>query len=79
MGSILGGGAPEPQQPDTSYLDAQREQADADRAKLERENAAKRRNVKARRSGRSSLLFADARGVTPETANAAGLKSTLGA
>ncbi len=72
MGGILGGGAKSPPPPDTSYLDQQRKRADAQRAKLQRENDAKRRNMRARRSGRASLLFGDARGVTD------GLKSTLG-
>lgn len=79
MGGLMGGGAPAVQQTDTSYLDEQRAQADKDRAKMERENDAKRRNMKARRSGRASLLFADARGVTPGAEGENGLKTTLGA
>ncbi len=75
MGGILGGGAKPQAAPDTSYLDQQRKQADAQRAKLQRENDAKRRNLRARRSGRASLLFADTRGVGDA---GGGLKSTLG-
>ena len=75
MGGIMGG-APKPQAPDTSYLDEQRAQADKDRAKLEAENKAKRSTLRARRSGRQSLLFQDTRGVTD---GASTLKTTLGA
>ncbi len=80
MGGILGGGAKPPVVPDTSYLDQQRRQADAQRAKVQRENDAKRRNMRARRSGRASLLFADTRGVADSrvVGSGNGLKSTLG-
>ncbi|MBT3906296.1 MAG: hypothetical protein HOB79_21075 [Rhodospirillaceae bacterium] len=64
-GGGKGGGAP-----DTSAQDEQlklaREQLEitkGEKEKLERENQARRRNVKNRRSSRSLLLFGDERGV----------------
>lgn len=68
-------GGAKPQQPDTSYLDEQRADREAEKEKVERENRARRRNIRGRTGGFRSLLFNDERGVT---GNGGGGAQTLG-
>tara|TARA_R110000787_G_scaffold19874_10_gene59159 strand:+ start:844 stop:1038 length:195 start_codon:yes stop_codon:yes gene_type:complete len=55
-----------PPKPDTSFQDEQRAEREAEKEKIDRENKAKRRSIRARRTGFRSLLFNNEQGVTPK-------------
>ena len=65
MGSLFS--TPKPQETDTSYLDQQTKEREEDKAKTERENKARLRASRSRRSGDSPFLFGTTQGVTSDT------------
>ncbi len=80
MGGILSSPKPSaPPEPDTSLIDAQRKEKEDQKAKVERENKARRRNLRGA-GGRPALLFGTAQGVfgSGGAAPVANLSKTIG-
>ncbi|MBR9970817.1 hypothetical protein [Magnetospirillum sulfuroxidans] len=77
MGGFFGGGAKAPE-PDNSYMDKQLELQKEQKDQLERENQARRRNLRSRSSGGSSLRFTGDSAAPATTDATAGTGKTLG-